>query len=337
VSAWSRAVASLAMLSILSAPLQTLANDGDKDERPSPQSRALAEALFREGKALGESGNITAACLKFEESQRLDPALGTLLHLAACYESEGKTASAWAAFGAAQELAQRAKQRDRAALARQRATELEKKLSRIVISVAQPVDGMTVEMDGRILSGPMLSMPLPLDPGVHVISVEAPGKKSWTAQLDVEQGPTTITLEVPRLEEAVVESPPTAKPRPPEPARAAGEPDSSASTSRIAGFILGGVGLAAIGVGSYFGLRAASQAKDADEHCSGSLCTQEGLDGHDASRTSALIANIGFGVGLAGLGGATFLLLTSNRDGAQRANLRSITADGFHLSARGAW
>jgi tetratricopeptide (TPR) repeat protein len=325
------------MLSILGAPLQTLANDSDKDDRPSPQSRALAEALFREGKALGESGNIAAACLKFEESQRLDPALGTLLHLAACYESEGKTASAWAAFEAAKELAQRAKQRNRAALARQRATELEKKLSRIVISVAQAVDGMTVEMDGRTFSGPMLSTPLPLDPGVHVIRVEAPGKKSWTAQLDVEDGPSTITLEVPRLEEALVESPPTAEPPPPEPTRTVVEPDSSASTARIAGFILGGVGLAAIGVGSYFGLRAASQAKDADGHCSGSLCTQEGLDGHEASRTSALIANISFGVGLAGLAGATFLVLTSSPDSVPRANVRSITASGFHLSARGAW
>ena len=39
----------------------------------------MAEALFREGKKLGEEGRIPDACKKFKESQRLDPTLGTLL------------------------------------------------------------------------------------------------------------------------------------------------------------------------------------------------------------------------------------------------------------------
>src|SRR5258706_13365787 len=37
---------------------------------------AAAEALFREGRALSDAGDIAGACPKFRESDRLDPAVG---------------------------------------------------------------------------------------------------------------------------------------------------------------------------------------------------------------------------------------------------------------------
>src|SRR5690242_4971467 len=59
---------------------------------------AAAEALFEEAKRLFEQGDHGAACPKFSESYRLDPATGALFALALCHERAGKIASAWVEF-----------------------------------------------------------------------------------------------------------------------------------------------------------------------------------------------------------------------------------------------
>ena len=54
------------------------------------ENKAAAEALFDEGRALMDKGDIGGACREFEESDRLDPAPGTLLNLAGCYDGLGQ-------------------------------------------------------------------------------------------------------------------------------------------------------------------------------------------------------------------------------------------------------
>ena len=282
-----------------------------QDKGPSPQDRALAEALFREGKRFGEEGRIAEACKKFKESQRLDPTLGTLLHLAACYAEEGKTASAWAAYNAAADMAQRAKQKEREELARERANELEAKLSRLTVTVAMAHEGMVVELDGSVLGEGTLGTALPIDPGAHVLKAGAPKKREWSQQFEVPAEAGTQNIEVPALEDLPVAAPPVVAPKPAE--RPTPQPAPS-SNKRPIGIALGAVGLVGIGVGSYFGLRAKSQADDADRFCRGSVCTEEGLAGHEDARSSAFIANILFGVGVVGIVSGTYLIVTSGPD-----------------------
>src|SRR4051794_10293213 len=78
---------------------------------------AAAEAVFEEGKRSVARGDLDKGCRAFEESQRLDPGMGTLYHLADCEERRGKTATAWARFRelAAQAKAQGEEAREKAA------------------------------------------------------------------------------------------------------------------------------------------------------------------------------------------------------------------------------
>ena len=59
---------------------------------------AAAQSLFSDARKLMLAGNFADACPKREESEKLDPGMGTLYNLGDCYEHVGKTASAWAAF-----------------------------------------------------------------------------------------------------------------------------------------------------------------------------------------------------------------------------------------------
>src|SRR5687768_7618823 len=79
--------------------------------------KAAAEALFDQGVRLMKQNNFADACPKLEESDRIDPAVGTLLYLGECYERVGKTASAWATFREAASIANNSNQADRARVA----------------------------------------------------------------------------------------------------------------------------------------------------------------------------------------------------------------------------
>ena len=90
---------------------------------PSPHATA-AEALFVEGRQLFAQGDFAKACPKFEESNRLDPAVGTLLNLAACEEKAGKRAQACTHYAEVARLTQQSGQQERAKFAQEKAQNL---------------------------------------------------------------------------------------------------------------------------------------------------------------------------------------------------------------------
>lgn len=273
---------------------------------------ATAEALFRQGRQLMSEGKTAAACEKFAASQREDPSSGTLLNLADCEAKEGKTASAWADFLAAGRMARNQGDAVRANEASRRVGELEPTLSRITIKLAERTPGLRLQRDEITLEDAALSSEIPIDPGEHVISAEAPGYRRWFETIRVGANGDRQEITVPPLEKAPAApsaagaSSGAAAPAPAEP-----HPNSAAHRAPAGGYILGAAGIVAAGVGGVFGLKALSTYKDAESDCQGrhTQCPASSSTKYDTATTQANIANIGIGVGLVAIAlGAYFVL-----------------------------
>lgn len=177
----------------------------------SETKAAVAEGLYRQARDLMAAGKYDEACPKFAESQRLDPATGTLLNLAACHEKQGRVATAWIEYSDALFAARRDGREDRVEYARQRAAELEPKLSRLTLQLAPGMDlpQLTLELDGAVLGRAVVGAPMPIDPGSHLVRVSAPDKKSWQQTIEIGAVADQKTLTIPMLEDAPAQPAPT--------------------------------------------------------------------------------------------------------------------------------
>lgn len=265
-----------------------------------------AEELFRRAKALMAEKKEKEACPLFEESQKLDPQMGTLLNLAICHEATGRVASAWGEYRAVEQMAQVVGRQDRVELAHKSAQKLEGRLPRLKISVApeNKVDGLTVKIDGEPKGEPLWSG-VAIDPGVHSVETSAPGKKPNLTQVKVEKEGQVVPFVVPKLEDAP--PPPETVPGedPAEKARRRAELEKEISANRsrrTKGFVIGGVGVAVAAVGGVFGILAISKDGDAGKACpapcvNGSDAANEANAATDRALLFANVANVAIPLG----------------------------------------
>ncbi len=174
---------------------------------PAAADPAAAEVLFDAGVQLAASGDLPRACQKFEASEALDIAVGTLLRLADCYERTGRLASAWSRFREAASLAQTQAMPDRQRMATIRADALSPRMARLSIRVpSTPAPGLRIVLGGDEILPASLGSPLPVDAGRVVLEASAPGYLTYRrdvavpaldgARLDVVVPPLERTLVV---------------------------------------------------------------------------------------------------------------------------------------------
>jgi hypothetical protein len=158
-----------------------------------------AEDSFQEGRRLLAAGQTDEACLRFAESYAMVASSGTLLNLALCHQTQGKTATAWNEYRAAARLARNQGREDRAAVADDSAQALEPKLARVTITAVEAVPGLRVATDAGPLGEGGLKVDVPIDPGTHNVTVTAPGYLPWKASLQVKEA-EQLALQIPKLE-----------------------------------------------------------------------------------------------------------------------------------------
>jgi hypothetical protein len=310
----------------LAVPFAVLASQVGAAWGQSPDNKVAAEALFEEGRRLATDGKYAEACPKFVDSQRLDPSPGTLLNLANCWEKIGRIATAWATYKEAEGAAQAAGRKDNEATAQRHADSLASKLSRATVQVTQPVDGMEIKRDGQAVSRAEWGVAIPIDPGHHEVVVSAPGYKTWSTSLDVGLDAAQFTVSVPGLQplppEASTASAPSAQPlptpstttsstaRPP----GADTGTSGVGTQRVLGYVVGGLGVAGVGVSAILAVIAKGKYNDSLQNCEPNnpdLCGSQGLRERSDARTLGDAASVSLGVGLAAIVAGGILWITA--------------------------
>jgi hypothetical protein len=276
-----------------------------------------ADALFREGRRVLESGDAAGACRMFAESYRLDPAAGTLLNLANCEESLGRIASAWEHFRRATEVLPPSDRRSR--VAHERVAALEPRLPHLTIAAATPlVEEATILRDGVEMGTASLGVSVPVDPGDHTVIVRAPGRQDASFEVTLAEGEAR-TIDV-RLGEPTERAPEQPLRAPPPVLVAGGAP------WRPLGFVVLGVGAASLATAAVTGILALGRASVIEDpsHCDADLrCDAEGVDAAEAGSTLATVSTVGFVVGgVAAAAGVVMLLLPTERERPPVAQLR---------------
>jgi hypothetical protein len=276
---------------------------------------ALAQGLYDSAAELIKSGKFAEACPKLEESQRLDPAMGTQFFLAGCYEKTGRPTSAWSLFLEVAAAAKAAGNGVRETTARARASALEPKLPRLRIVITEAtgaLKGLDVSRDGITLKPVAYGAPIPVDLGDHVVRVRAPGKLPWETKITVGELAQKVEVTVPSLKDAPVSTAePLPLPPPPEP-EPTPLPSRGLGGQRIAAIVTGVVGLGGLAAGTALGLMASSAWSQVTSACPNLMACPAGT--HDKSSQAVSLgtgSTVAFAAGGAAVAGAVILWFTA--------------------------
>ena len=319
-------------------PVTCLAMAGGSSARgQSTASPAVAEQLFQEARILMKQGDFQAACPKLEASFTLDPALGTQLNLAACYEHIDRLASAWEHYRAVADRATQAGQESRVEKARARAAAVEPRVPRLVVRVpdAAEMPGLVVMRGDTTLAAALYDRPIYVDAGEHHVHATAPGRQPLALAVRVSTGEERV-VEVPLLAPVPAPVHVSDQPAPPgtpgRPPMDLGHGDADASpagnTRRTLAWMTGGTGAATLAVGLALGWTAKQAWTDGGVP----VCDPETwiCDDDEAfarlenARTRARAANIAVGGGIALMAAGAVLYWTSRETGEDARRARVV-------------
>jgi tetratricopeptide repeat protein len=314
--------AALALLTVaLASPLAAGVARADDTER--------ATKLFTEGRALLEQNDVEGARAKFLEAARLAPkGAGILINLGMCEEKLGEPAPAYDHFQRAVAVLDASD--DRRAFAVDHAKALRGKVALLRIALGPSVASAQIVRDGRALEDGELGQEEAVDPGAHTIDVHSAGRADRHYSLTLRAGESksfvaeagdVSPVSAPAVQSQPVESTPPAEEQQPVVA-------SPSSRSTLT-YVLGGVAVVGLAMGTYFEVSGFSKRSDLDS-CKGS-CPQDQVD---SARSTMLIGDISLGLGLAAAAAATYLYLT--RPGPQSSAVAVVPLPGG-ASAAGVW
>jgi hypothetical protein len=185
-------------------------------------------------------------------------------------------------------------------------------------------------------------MPLPVDPGEHVVALEMAGHKPVEQRLTLELGQKQVLDLAPLLASVTQDNAPAPAPVPAPAADAsprAAEAGSEGSTrpQRMAAYVVGGVGAASFVVGVVAGGVALSQKGVVNSQCQKQTCSPTGMQAVSDGKAWSTVSTVGIAVGAGALAGGAVLYLMSNAAPASQKKdaAAAQSAIGFGASSDG--
>jgi hypothetical protein len=262
--------------------------------------------LFDEGRAALQRGELDLACAKFQESNRLDAAIGTTFNLANCEEQRGRLVTAWVLF---RQVVGRMKPDDpRQSVANERIAALDRRVPHVVLTATSSTPaGTRARVDNLELAGASFGSAIPLDPGTHRVVIRVPGTPPRSSSIKLDEGETvTIPVDAPRKDASTT-------------ATTTHRASSGflGMTRNQAFWVTGGIGAAGLLVSTVAGVVGLHAQTVGNNNCSDETktCSQRGYDANQRAKAMAVVSSFGFIVGILGGGAATYLYVTTPAPG----------------------
>jgi hypothetical protein len=334
----------------LTARARAQTDDGDAAKL------AAAEGIYDEAARAMTGKDFATACPMLEEVVRLVPhGVGGRLTLAECYEGEDKLGSAYSSYLLAERMAREANQPERRRKAHDRIVALKPKLATLAIDVSEELRslaGLEVQRDGVPVALAEWGAATPVDRGLHVIRVTAAGKEPLQRSVEVSADGVGARVAIDAMTAATVvpaplEKPSQASPGPAEPAcsGAATPPETAPDRDapppetgrRVAGFIVGGIGVAGLAIGTGTGILALLDHGAVASQCPQQRwCSPDVVRRASAGKSMSIASTAAFTAGAVGVGVGVILVLSNHKGSGPEVGF-ALRPDGGRLGILGAF
>ena len=276
---------------------------------------------FSAGQEKFAAGDLEGALVEFRKAVELSNSPNARLYVARCLKDLNRLPEAWEELRiTVREAGARADAEPKYTKTRDAAAAMlaivDPLVARVVLAVSDD-DVESISLNGQPIDKSSWGQPVAVPPGPVGVLARAPGRDDLTLQAQASAGrAVTISVLWPR----------TAAPEPSDtPAPAAGSPDDGDGGGglRIAGYAVAGLGVAGFAVFAVTGLMVLDRESELDAACGGSNCTDPMFDDTiSEGETLQIVANIGLGVGIAGVVAGTLMIIFGGADSQESMSLQ---------------
>ena len=269
-----------------------------------------AKLKYQAGKSAYDEQDYEKALARFRESYEIVASPNSHLMVAKVLISLNRPIEAWQELALVIEEAQAVKEkpekyRTTAEAAQALRKELEQKLGFVQVD-----PGTAVEVRGQAVPMANWGQAIAVVPGTVAIDVTTPTGKKRSETVEVAPGETVLFVPAAPAQPVATKPAPVACPdRDPQPqsVRRGMVPQTTI------GYVAAGIGLVGWVGFATFGMLNQQSYQRLEDRCSGTTCPADLADDAERGRTYQALANVGLGVGIAGLGAGAALLLTAPR------------------------